>query len=97
VIDSFVDNRRDGAYVGIRSDIAKYPVKDPLEAPFDATTELANIKTRLEKVPPRVQERLINWGYAAADAGLRAHIDNSVEPPADYPYPGGVIDQSRKP
>ncbi len=96
VIDSFVDHRREGAYVGIRSNIANYPVDDPLEAPFDATIELADIKTRLEKVPARDQERLINWGYAAADAGLRAHIDKSAEPPAAYPYPGGVIDQARK-
>ena len=90
VIDSFVDGRRDGAYVGIRSDITHFKASNVLDAPLEATTELANIKTRLKAVPARDQERLINWGYAVADAGLRAHVDATVRPSPDYPYPDGV-------
>ncbi|MGW5192743.1 hypothetical protein ACWEOO_26100 [Kribbella sp. NPDC004138] len=41
VVQSLKDGRRDGAYVGIRSDIRKYKVGDRLDAPLDATTELA--------------------------------------------------------
>ncbi|WP_432949936.1 patatin-like phospholipase family protein [Kribbella sp. CA-253562] len=90
VLDSFRQGSRTGAYVGIRSDITKFPAAKLLAAPFDDTTELAGIKTRLKELSSRDQERLINWGYAAADAGLRSHIDPGASPPAEYPYSGGV-------
>lgn len=90
VVRSLKDGRPDGAYVGIRSDIRKYKVGDRLDAPLDATTEPAEIGTRLKTVPDRDQERLINWGYAIADAGLRAHIDHSLPAPTGYPYARGV-------
>lgn len=90
VVDSFVAGRREGAYVGIRSDIAHFEADGLLDAPLEETTELADIKTRLKEVPARDQERLINWGYAIADAGLRAHLDPTVEPSPAYPYAGGV-------
>lgn len=34
------------------------------------------------------QERLINWGYAAADAALRAYYGPAKQAPAphDFPY-----------
>jgi len=46
--------------------------------------------TRLKALPDRDQERLINWGYAIADAGLRAHIDHNLRAPIGYPYARGV-------
>jgi NTE family protein len=42
------------------------------------------------KVPDEVQKRLINWGYAIADAGLRSYVDPNADPAPSYPYPGGV-------
>lgn len=90
VIDSFVAGRRDGAYVGIRSDISHYAVDGLLPAPLPATTELADLPTRLKKMSDRDQERLVNWGYAVADAGLRAHVAPDAEPAPRYPYPRGV-------
>jgi NTE family protein len=91
VIDSLTDGRRAGAYVGIRSDITNFQAPNLLDAPLEATARLAAIKTRLKAMPARDQERLINWGYAAADAGLRAHVDPSIQPNATYPYPEGVL------
>jgi NTE family protein len=90
VIDSFKAGQRDGAYVGIRSDITKFNLPDSLDAPVAATAALADVKTRLEKLADDLQERLINWGYAVADAGLRAHLDPSAGPAPVYPYAGGV-------
>lgn len=90
VIESFVQGRRDGAYVGIRSDITRYPAEKLLQAPFAVTTGIAEIKTRLKEIPDSDQERLINWGYAVGDAGLRSHLDTAAAPPAAYPYAGGV-------
>lgn len=90
VIDSFKAHDREGVYVGIRSDITKYKAPDCLPAPYSATIVLADIKTRLKKLSDSDQKRLINWGYAIADAGLRSFIDHDATPPPAYPYPGGV-------
>ena len=46
VIDSFKDKRRNGMYVGIRSDTADYPLPDPLPADPALTMELAATPTR---------------------------------------------------
>ncbi|MBA4150790.1 MAG: patatin-like phospholipase family protein [Verrucomicrobia bacterium] len=84
------DDEHDGAYWGIRTDIANYQVPDALSCPLDRTTELANIPTRLKRFEPACQERLINWGYAVCDAALRKHVNPALPKPAGFPFPGGV-------
>lgn len=79
---AMLDHQRDGVYAGIRSDITNYRTDKRLPAPVRDTT-------RLMEMPARDQDRLINWGYAIADAGLRAHLDGAIEPPDRFPYPGG--------
>ena len=70
VIESFrVD--KSGMYVGIRSDIADFPVS-VLPADHVKTTRLADLATRLSAMSRAEQERLINWGYIVCDAGLRS-------------------------
>ena len=71
----------------MRSDIADFGLGDALPAPHAATLALAMLPTRLARLDGEVQERVINWGYAAADAGLRAHVDDSLPAPGGYPYP----------
>jgi NTE family protein len=61
-----------------------------LPAPHDYTLQLARIRTRLKRLPAQSQERLINWGYAICDTALRRHFRQPNEPPAVFPYPGGV-------
>ena len=78
---------RKGAYWGIRSHIADYHLDDALNCPADSTTELANTPTRMADTEPQLQERLVNWGYAICDAGLRKHVDPSLPAPAGFPYP----------
>ncbi len=88
VVDAFKAGERRGAYWGIRSDVGDFPrLADPLPAPHEATLALATLSTRLARLDDVVQERLINWGYAAADVGLRAHVDKALAPPGGYPYP----------
>jgi NTE family protein len=87
VIDSYKRHERKGAYWGIRTDIADYGLADPLPCPFPRTTELANVPTRLKRLEPELQERLINWGYAVCDAALRKHVNSSLPAPARFPYP----------
>ena len=75
-------------YTGIRSDIGRFdPFGGSLPCPVDRTTALAATKTRLERMPDELQERLINWGYAACDAAMRTHVVDRGAPPARFPYP----------
>jgi NTE family protein len=90
-IDAFVANERKGAYWGIRTDIADYGLPDTgagaaLKAPFAKTMKLALTPTRLKRLPDSRQEKLINWGYAVCDAGLRRWYDESI-PRGGFPYP----------
>ena len=36
-------------------------------------------------------ERLINWGYALCDAGMRTWVDETLPPPANFPYPAAGV------
>lgn len=89
VVESFRQGLRDGAYWGTRTDVSHYGLADALDCPFDKTTELANIPTRLKRLEDDIQERLINWGYAVCDAAMRMHV-LSGPCPTRFPYPIGV-------
>ncbi len=90
-IDSFVSGARQGAYWGIRTDVAAYKVQSALPCPLDRTRALAQTPTRLKRMEDALQERLINWGYAVCDAALRAHVDAALRPPAGFPYPASGV------
>jgi NTE family protein len=89
VVGSLAAQERLGAYWGIRTNILDYKLADPLPCPHDKTMALAEVATRLAALEADVQERLINWGYAVTDAGIRRHVNPAVPPPA-FPYPRGV-------
>ena len=93
VIDSFKAGTRKGAYWGIRTDIMAYALGDALPCPLPQTTVLAETKTRLKELPDVTQERLINWGYAVCDAGVRAHVVQGTPglPAPQFPYPGSAV------
>ena len=88
--DLFKLATRDGTYWGIRTNIRDYELADGLHCPFSKTTQLANIPTRLRRLAPEIQERLINWGYGVCDAALRKHVDATLPVPGGFPYPIGV-------
>jgi NTE family protein len=91
VVGSFLAGIRKGAYWGIRTDIQDYGLADALDCPFDRTIALANTPTRLAHLDERLQERLVNWGYAVTDAALRRHVVPDLAAPADFPYPDARI------
>jgi NTE family protein len=63
---------RTGTYWGVRSGFADYgPLDDPLGCAGRSAASLAEIPTRLERMPAELQERLVNWGYAICDTALR--------------------------
>jgi NTE family protein len=87
LVSSLASNRKWGAYWSIRSDIAGYPATDKLDCPHERTRKLADIATDLAAKDKTTQRRLINWGYAICDAGIRSWVEDGLTPPADFPYP----------
>lgn len=87
VVEAFKAGQRTGMYVGIRNGISDYPVTDPIPADPAVTHRLATTPTRLDALGEDQQELLINWGYAACDAGLRSYVDQHL-PAGQLPYPG---------
>jgi NTE family protein len=90
LIDSFASGLRRGAYWGIRTNIADYKLLSSLPCPFANSLALASVPTRLKSLNECLQEKLINWGYAVADAGLRTHLGDVSLPP-QFPYPQSGI------
>ena len=91
VVAGYLTGERKGTYWGIRSHIGDYELADALPCDDVLTTRLADTPTRLAKMPPELQERLINWGYAVTDAALRAHVDTSLPKPGGFPYPASGV------
>lgn len=96
VISSFQSGLRSGAYWGIRTDIANYQLSDALVCPVSETLAIANTPTRLKRLEPDAQERLIDWGYAVCDAAMRAHVDGAGAPPTRSPYAHFVAPGARQ-
>jgi NTE family protein len=91
LIDSYKREDRTGTYWGIRTDIANYQLPDAMNCPFEKTIQLANVATRLKAIEASLQEKIINWGYAVCDAGLRKHVDGTLPAPVAFPYPSAGV------
>jgi NTE family protein len=78
---------RSGTYWGIRGDLGDYGLGSSLQFSQSEADELASIKTRLKRLDPNTQERLINWGYVVSDTALRRWVDQSLPVPEGMPYP----------
>ena len=85
VVASLEDKTRTGAYWNIRRAIAPAPGALPVSAAQG--DRLANVPTRLKKLPGVLQEQLINWGYASGDAAVRAYWEKDHPPPSGFPFP----------
>lgn len=86
IIDAFGHGLKNGAYWGIRTNIADYQLADALPCPFEQTLRLAEAPTRLCRFSPRLQERLINWGYALCDAAVRTRMSDAIAAAPCFPY-----------
>ena len=91
-VEAFKDKTRNGAYWSISANAAQdYQTAMPLDCPFENTDFLARLSTRLQKFDQSVQERLINWGYAVSDLGMRQYVDDSIKPGGAFPYPASGV------
>ena len=91
VIQLLTDGARHGSYWGIRQNLETFGPAAVLSCPVDRTTALAAVPTRLKKIEPDLQERLINWGYAVCDASLRSFYDPNLSRPPAFPYPNSGV------
>lgn len=82
---------RRGAYWGVRTAITDYHVAGALPCPAGQTARLADEATRLWRMKNITQERLVNWGYAVADAAVRAYYRPEAYPPTGFPYPKAKV------
>jgi NTE family protein len=98
LVEAYIRGDRTGTYWGIRTRFADYKLNnDPLGCLNRNPISLAEIPTRLEKMPRTQHDKLVNWGYAICDAALRAHINEHLQtklgikitPPTGFPFPGG--------
>ncbi|MER9947895.1 patatin-like phospholipase family protein [Mesorhizobium sp. M0047] len=96
LIESFNSGERTGTFWGVRTRFDDYKlVDDPLKCASRDPTPLAELPTRLERMPRPLQDKLMNWGYAVCDAALRAHLGGplqtklgiSIAAPK-FPFPG---------
>ena len=91
VIDAFLAGTRQGTYWGIRSHVADYALPGGLICPPDHVAALAATKTRLKRMEPLLQERLINWGYAICDTAMRKWVALDLAVPAAFPFPASGV------
>jgi NTE family protein len=91
LIDAFkAGTEHNGTYWGIRTHYSDYP-QTTLQCPVDRTEELAATPTRLSRLEPSYQDRLINWGYAVCAAAIDSHFTgNGNGAPAVFPCPNSV-------
>jgi NTE family protein len=88
VVELLTAQRRRGAFWAINSDRAHFPApQGALRCPFEQTMVLAHLSTRLATLDESTRQRLVNWGYAVADAALRSYVDVGLREPARFPYP----------
>lgn len=71
LIDQFERGVALGTYWGIETQIANYGLSDALPVSSQTIRDLATMRTRLNAFSDAEQEKLINWGYAVCDAGIR--------------------------
>ncbi|HEV7484546.1 MAG TPA: patatin-like phospholipase family protein [Thermoanaerobaculia bacterium] len=90
VVNTFINGERKGAFWAMSSNPADFPAPSALAVPLNHTQELAAVSTRLSALNDEMQERLINFGYAMAERGVRSHFDPAAFAPVQFPYPRGV-------
>jgi NTE family protein len=90
LIEDFLPGAAKGTYWGINTRIADYELQaqnlgTPMVADNDATRSLSDMRTRLNKVLPREQGQLINWGCGLNDAAMRRFVLPHSAPAGHWP------------
>lgn len=87
LIEEFTANRNQGAYWGLGTQIADYADSLAVATDNGITGALAQVPTRLAGFGKLTEGRLINWGYALADAALRKRAGLPIAKSIGLPIP----------
>jgi len=87
LLDALVTGQRFGAFWDIQQSVTVHACSNALPCPTARTAALASVPTDLAAKSSELQERLINWGYAVADASVRAWFNRDLPAPTGFPYP----------
>jgi NTE family protein len=91
LIDDYKAGALAGTYWGIATQIDNYldPARLPAAMVRDGPVSgsLKALRTRLDSFSPEEQGRLINWGYALADAAMRRHVLEPGAAAGTWPVP----------
>lgn len=87
LVQDYIDGERKGTYWGIATDIDDYHLVDPMVKDNAITAEQQKVETRLKSFNDKKQGRLINWGYALADAAMRKHVLEQAPQKGVWPIP----------
>ena len=91
IVGSLRAGHRKGAYWRMRTPIADFSATGTLPCPPDRTLALAETPTRLEAMDDELQMKIINWGYAICDAGMRTYVVPGASAPTGFAYPGAGV------
>jgi NTE family protein len=86
IAQDFKEEKARGAYWLISWPIERFPVEGALKVNQEWADRLGSIRTRLDPFTDEDQRRLINWGYALADAAVRKWLEPSPLKPG-WPFP----------
>ena len=78
---------RQGAYWGIRSDVHRYDLPDPLAFEPRSGVPPWHVATRLTRIPVDVRKDLVEWGYVIADTALRRWVRPDAPKPSRSDIP----------
>jgi NTE family protein len=75
------------AYWAVASRVCDYGAAEAMPCDGELTLRLSRTRTRMGRYTPQEQGLLINWGYSACDAALRAELALEAAPPRAWPVP----------
>lgn len=87
LIGDLAGGARQGAYWGIRSDVHRYELADPLAFEPRSAVPPWHVATRLTRIPLDVRKDLVEWGYVIADTALRRWVRPDAPKPARSDIP----------
>ncbi len=91
LLNALTTGARTGAYFSIRTPLEHYGLPTALAVDAARAMELAAVETRLASLGETVQQRIVNWGYAACDTSVRRWYLRDAAAPTAMPYPGSGV------
>lgn len=90
LVAEFRSGARKGSYWGITTAIGDYGLADAMAQDSAQSRALRDVRTRLNPFTEEEQGRLVNWGYALADAALRRYVTPKAAP-GQWPIHGHTL------